>query len=570
MTRTLTRIQRPVALIARGRPAVALVALFALGLAGCGGPMSKLPGKSTPSAASAAFDYNPQDYDKVRDGGTLRVAGGVIEQGNAFHADANLAAARLWFWYNADTITYSPTGEVRYNQDYFTDVRTEVAGGNQRVTITINPKAVFNDGTPIDYRAVEATWKASNGSNKDFYVSDPIAYSRIAAVHAGTDERQAVIEFTGVNPWWSALFTTLLHPLAAADANTFNTAYLKKVQPQWGAGPYTVTAYDAATGNATFERNPKWWGRRGKLDKRVLVGLGSQAALNAFRNGELDVASTGSADGLKQITGVTNTEIRRGGSPFEYFLFVNAKAPLLGDIAVRRAILESIDRKQIAAINFQGLDYSEPLPGSAIFYSFQKGYNDNVADVIKYDPQAAKRDLDAAGWVPGGDGIRVKDGKRLQLSYTMTGEDPLDKATASAFAAQLKPIGVQVDIRAVSENDFDSVVSGRKFDLFLSGNRSLDPFGARYLDGFYGSTSNENLAGIGTPELDQKIKAAAGIADPEQQIARANELEREGLAQYGFIPLYSGPSIYGTSKGLANVGATIFGTPLPETVGWQR
>jgi len=88
-----------------------------------------------------------------------------------------------------------------------------------------------------------------------------------------------------------------------------------------------------------------------------------------------------------------------------------------------------------------------------------------------------------------------------------TDESPLDKATASAFAARLKPIGVKVDIKAVSANDFDSVVS---------------------------------------------------------------ELEREGLAQYGFIPLYSGPSIYGVSKGLANIGATIFGTPLPETVGWQK
>jgi peptide/nickel transport system substrate-binding protein len=542
-----------------------------LGLAGCGGSSSKKqPYKPSSDAASAATDYNPKSYDQIKDGGTLRVPGSVIEQGNPFHADANLAAARFWFWYNADAITYSPTGEIQYNPDYLTDEKTEVVGGNQKVTLTFNPKAVFNDGTPIDYRAVEATWKANNGSNKDFYASDTIPYARITAVHAGVDDKQAVIEFKGVNAWWSALFTTLLNPKAAADANTFNTAYLKKVQPQWGAGPYVVTQYDAATGNATFERNPKWWGKKGKLDKRILVGLKSQAAVNAFRNGELDYASTGDADGLKQISGVSGTGIRRGGSPFEYFLFLNAKAPLLGDVAVRKAILESVDRKQIAAINLQGLDYSEALPGSAILYSFQKGYHDNVSDVIKHDPEAARKELDAAGWTAGSDGIRAKDGKKLTLSYTLTGDDPLGKATATAVAAQLKPIGVQVDIKTVSENDFDSITSGRKFDIFLAGNRSLDPFGARYLDSFYGSKNNENITGIGTPELDQKIAAAAEIADPDQQIAKANELEREGLAQYGFIPLYSGPSIYALPTGLANIGATIFGTPLPETVGWQK
>jgi peptide/nickel transport system substrate-binding protein len=556
---------------ASGIRPVAFLALLVLGLAGCsGGSSPKAPYKPTSDAASAATDYNPQPYDNIKDGGTFRVSGSAIEQGNPFHADANLSASRLWFWYNVDAITYSPTGEVQYNPDYYTNVTSEVVDGNQRVTITINPKAVFNDGTPIDYRAVEATWKADNGSNKDYYASDTIPYSRITAVHPGANDKQAVIEFNGVNAWWSALFTTVLNPKAAADAKTFNTAYLKKVEPQWGAGPYVVTRYDAATGDATFERNPKWWGKTGKLDKRIIVGLGPQAAINAFRNGELDYATAGTADGLKQISGVSGTVIRRGGSPFEYFLDLNAEAPLLGDIAVRKAILESVDRKQIAAINLQGMDYSEPLPGSAILYSFQKGYHDNVADVIKHDPDSAKKELDAAGWKAGSDGIREKDGKKLELSYTLTGDDPLGKATAGAFSAQLKLIGVKVDVRTASVNDFDSIISGRKFDLYLVGNRSRDPFGARYLDSFYGSTNHKNLTGIGTPELDQKIKAAAEIADPAQQIAKANELEREGLAQYGFIPLFSGPSIYAVPRGLANVGATIFGTPLPETIGWQK
>jgi len=551
--------------------ATALTVLLAAASAGCDGDATpKTPYTPGTGAASAQTDYNPQPYENIKDGGTLRTAGSVVEQGNPFHADANLAAARLWFWYNAAAITYSAAGDVQYNPDYFTDVKSAVVDGNQRVTITINPKATFNDDTPIDYRAVEATWRANNGTNKDFYVGDTIPYARITSVHAGANDKQAVIEFKGVNAWWTALFMTLLNPKATVDAKTFNTAYLKKVVPQWGAGPYAITKYDAATGDATFERNPKWWGRTGKLDKRILVGLESQAALNAFRNGELDVAATGDADGLKQITGVSGTETRRGGSPFEYFLFLNSKAPLLGDIAVRKAILETVERKQVAAINLQGLDYDEPLPGSAVLFSFQKGYHDNVAEVIEYNPETAKKELDAAGWVADSDGIRVKDGKRLALSYVLTGDDPLRKATAGAIAAQLKTIGVQVNVKTIAENDFDSVVSGRKFDLFLAGYRALDPFGAHNLDGFYGSTSNANITGVGTAELDRKIKAVAEIADPDQQIAKANELEREGLALYGFIPLYSGPSIYGVSNGLANVGATIFGTPLPETVGWQK
>lgn len=550
--------------------AITSVAVMAVAVTGCTSPTKD--SRSTPTASKAPADvaYNPQPYENIKDGGTLRYPGSVFDQGNPFHADANLTASRFWFWYNADAITYSPTGEVQYNPDYFADVKVEVVGGNQRVTITINPKATFNDGTPIDYRAIEATWKADNGSDKKYFASNSIPFSKITSVHAGTNDKQAVIEFQGVNAWWSSLLRTFLNPKAAADADTFNTAYLDKAQPQWGAGPYTVASYNAKTGDATFVRNPKWWGRRGKLDKRIVVGLESAAAINAFRNGELDYAATGTADGLKQISNVQGTGIRRGGSPFEYYLDLNAKAPLLTEPAVRKAILESVDRKQIAQIAFQGLDYSEPLPGSAFLYSFQDGYHDNVSDIIKYDPTAAQQELDNAGWKTGGDGVRAKAGQRLELGYTLIGDDPLDKAIGNAFAAQLKQIGVKLTIKPTSENDFDSVVTGRKFDLFLVGNRSLDPFGAQYLISFYGSQSNDNLTGVGTPELDAKIKAAADIADPAKQIAQANAIEREGLALYGFIPLYSGPSIYAVPTGLANIGATIFGTPLPETVGWQK
>ncbi|HVQ94140.1 MAG TPA: ABC transporter family substrate-binding protein [Mycobacteriales bacterium] len=557
----------------RGRPIywlTAFAATLTVAVTGCTSPAPDSKSSQTVDKAPADVDYNPQPYENIKDGGTLRYPGSVFDQGNPFHADANLTAARFWFWYNADAITYSPTGEVQYNPDYFTDVKVDVVDGNQRVTITINPKATFNDGTPIDYHAIEATWKADNGSDKKYFASDPVHFSKITSVHAGSNDKQAVIEFQGVNAWWSSLFTSFLNPKAAADPDTYNTAYLGKVQPQWGAGPYTVTSYNAKTGDATFERNPKWWGRRGKLDKRVLVGLDSAAAVNAFRNGELDYAATGTADGLKQISNVKGTQIRRGGSPFEYYLDLNARAPLLKEPAVRKAILESVDRKQIAQIAFQGLNYSEPLPGSAVLYSFQDGYHDNVSDVIKYDPAAAKQELDAAGWKAGSDGVRAKDGKRLELGYTLIGDDPLDKATGNAFAAQLKQIGVKLTIKPTSENDFDSVITGRKFDLFLVGNRSLDPFGAQYLDGFYGSQSNENLTGVGTPALDAKIKAATNIADPAKQIAEANVIEREALALYGLIPLYSGPSIYAVPEKLANVGATIFGTPLPETVGWQK
>ncbi|MEU7422990.1 ABC transporter family substrate-binding protein [Streptomyces sp. NPDC040750] len=458
---------------------------------------------------------------------------------------------------------------MRYNPDYYSDVKVAVEGGDQKVTLTINPKAVFNDGTPIDWTAIKATWKANNGPDKDYAASSTNGYDQITSVEKGRDAKQAVITFKGVDSAWSSLFTTFLHP-KAATVDHFNKAYVKKAHPEWGAGPYTVGKWDTHSGDITFVRNPKWWGRKGKLDKRVYVDLESTAAVNAFKNGQLDYVSAVDAESLKQVKGLGGTEIRSGGSPFEYALYFNTRSSVLADRGVRKAIEESIDRAQIARIRFQGLDYREPLPGSAVLYSFQKGYEDNVSAVLKYAPDEAGRALDAAGWKPGGDGIRAKDGRKLEVGYTLLGDDPLDKATAGAFAAMLKRVGVKLVVKKADEADFSSILSGRKFDLFLSGNRSMDPFGARYLCDFYCSDRSSNLTGAGSPALDREIRATAQIADLGKQAAAVNKVERKALRQYAFLPLFSGPSTYGVKKGLANVGATIFANPLPETVGWEK
>ncbi|WP_329029773.1 ABC transporter family substrate-binding protein [Streptomyces sp. NBC_01423] len=557
------RLAMPVALIA----AVSVAATACQSSGGSDG--SDGSGKDAPKAASAAVDYNPQPYENIKGGGTYTTVGTFDDQGNPFNVNATLTASRVWGWYNADAITYSPTGDVQYNKDYYSDVKVTVDGGNQKVVLTINPKAAFNDGTPIDWRAIEATWKANNGSDKEFATSFTDGYDQITSVAKGKDAKQAVISFKGVNASWSTLFTTFLHPKAATVEN-FNKAYVKKAHPEWGAGPYTVGKWDTHSGNITFVRNPKWWGRKGKLDKRVYVNLESTAAVNAFRNGQLDYTSAVDAESLKQVKGLKGTEIRSGGSPFEYSLYFNTKSPVLSDKAVRKAIQQSVDRAQIAKIQFQGLDYKEPLPGSAVLYSFQKGYEDNLSAVLKYDPAEAKKTLDAAGWKAGSDGVRAKNGKKLEVGYTLLGDDPLGKATAGAFAAMLKPAGIHLVIKKGDDADFAKTISERRFDLFLSGNRSMDPFGARYLCDFYCSDRDSNITGSGSPALDKEIRATTGIADLDEQTAAVNKVERKALQEYAFLPLFSGPSTYGVKKGLANVGATIFYTPLPETVGWQK
>lgn len=553
--------------------ALAATAALSMTLVACGGsPGSGGNGNSRDTAQSLAAQaqYNPQAYDNLRDGGTLTTAQPEISpQWNIFQGNTTAYSQAVWNWYNPILTTSSPDGKPAFNPDYLTDVKADTVSGNTRITYTINPKATYNDGSPIDWTAFEATWKANNAQNKAYIVNSSDGYDRIASVTRGVDDRQAIVTFNGANVWWQALFGSLLNP-KALDPQVFNQGYVDNPHPEWGAGPYTVQKFDKQNGTVIFTRNPKWWGKKGKLDARTFLAMEDVASINAFRNGQLDSTPVGTKDRLAQVQGMTGIDIRKGISLHNDLFTLNSKSPILADPQIRKAVFEGIDRKQIADITFQGLNFTETLPGSLTLFSFQDGYQDNFSKVITFDANKAKQDLEAAGWRAGPDGMRSKNGQPLEFSYVNTGDDPVGKAIAGAVVAMLKNIGIKLDIQQVASRDFSTIISGRKFDIFYSGFLQSDPFGMAYICQLYCSDSQLNLSGTNNPAFDSQVKAVNTLPTAQEQFARGNEVETEAFKTYGLMPTLTLPAIIAVKHGLANYGSGRFFSTTPENIGWQK
>ncbi|MGH3827443.1 MAG: ABC transporter substrate-binding protein, partial [Pseudonocardiaceae bacterium] len=241
--------------------ALAVTAALSVTLVACGGS-SGSGGNASDTAKSLAeqVQYNPQPYDNLKNGGTLTTALPEIStQWNIFQGNATGYSQNLWNWYNPILSTSSADGTVTFNPDYLTNVKADTVKGNTRITYTINPKATYNDGSPIDWASFRATWKADNAQDKAYIVLSSDGYDRIASVTKGVDDRQAIVTFNGVNVWWQGLFGGLLNP-EALDPQVFNKGYIDTPHPEWGAGPYTVRKFDKSNGAVVFARNPKWWG----------------------------------------------------------------------------------------------------------------------------------------------------------------------------------------------------------------------------------------------------------------------------------------------------------------------
>ncbi len=496
--------------------AIAAAATLAVTLAACGGAGSG-DREGRPLVQGDASSINLQPRDNIKDGGTFTEALPKISaQFNPFQRNATPHGRIVARMYTPELIFFTQDGSVQYNRDYLAaDPKEETVDGHTRVTYTINPKAVWNDGTPIDWTAFEATWKANTGSTWTYSRRSGEGYDQIASVARGADDKQAVVTFQRTSVWWPGLFNMVLHP-KAADPKVFNDGFLNEPHNEWSAGPSQIQKWDKQNDTIVFERNPSWWGAPGKLDTHTIVGMDPEAAVTAFKNGQLDAVHATTAEHIYQTRDLPNTEVRRATRATVVLLQFNAKTPALTDPAVRKAIMEGVDREQLAKIIFQGLGYSEALPGSLTLQPRQDGYQDNFGKLVTFDVAKAKAVLDAAGYAAGPDGMRAKDGKPLAIDYAYADGTPTKKAVAAAFVTMMKDIGVTANVRLLPNKEFGSTLAGRTFDVFFSGFFQRDPYGAAHICDIYCTNSLLNRSQTGNPELDAKIRRPSTPCPPNR------------------------------------------------------
>lgn len=562
--------------LAAGAAAVGLT----LALAACGGGgnnNSGGPASATSNADTAKLAANNvQPVDKLDQGGTFTFAVGDFGPNFNFATNSGFSdgvSQVLQPIDNTGCFKSELDGTPVLNKDYCTDVKEDVKDGQQTITYTINPKAVWNDGTPIDVKTFESQWKALNGTNKDFDVPSTLGYDQIDSVTAGKDDREVVVKMKSIYEPYTDLFSLgnstmgFVHPQADADPQVFNNGFVNDLKPQWRMGPFKLDSFDNTTKTAIYVPNDKWWGQKPVLSKIIVRAMESNATIPAFKNGEIDATDARTLGRYKQVENVAGTEIRRGQRTSVFgFIFNTTKGPLT-DVNVRKAMFMAADREKMANVIFNGLNWTEKVPGSWALMPFDPNYSDNTA--FKFDIDGAKKVLDDAGWKAGADGIREKDGQKLSTSVSYYGDDTTIAAFTQSFQAQMKVIGADVAIDAQPASAFADYLGQKKFNISRSGNGvGSDSTGS--LAQYFDSKNSGNATGAGTPEIDAMIKKVPAIADKKERMAAVNNVEKEFSTLYAMLPVYNGPNIYAVKKGVANWGPALFGLLDWTQVGWEK
>lgn len=95
------------------------------------------------------------------------------------------------------------------------------------------------------------------------------------------------------------------------------------------------------------------------------------------------------------------------------------------------------------------------------------GWHRAELPALSHDPAAARTLLDQAGWVPGPDGIRAKDGVRLAAKLLTLANRPELPVMASAIQAQLRLIGMEIAIEVGPGNSVPAAIKDGTMQLTL-------------------------------------------------------------------------------------------------------
>ena len=534
----------------------AVVALVAcLSISACSGGKQETPAAGGSAEVGTTNDINPQDVSGMQQGGNLRLALTAFpENFNPLNIDGNTAdSAGMLKATMPRAFRIAADGSMTLNTDYFTGA--ELTGTNpQVVTWTINPKAMWSDGSPITWEDIASQFHATSGKDKAFASASPNGADRVESVTRGVDDRQAVVKFAKPYAEWRGMLsgnTMLLPKSMTATPEAFNKGQLNAPGPS--AGPFIISSVDRTAQRIVLTRNPKWWGTPPLLDSITYLVLDDAARIPALQNNTIDATGLATLDELTIARGTNGISIRHApGNSWYHFTFNGAPGSILADKGLRLAVAKAIDRQMIANITQRGLA-ENPVPlNNHVFVAGQEGYQDNSA-VVAFDPEKAKQELDALGWKFNGQ-FREKDGRQLIIRDVLY--DSISTRQFGQIAQNnLAQVGVRLDLDAKGgAGFFSNHINVGDFDI-AQFTWVGDAFPLSGLPQIYASDGESNFGKIGTPEIDAKIEQTLEELDPAKARALANEVDKLIWAEGFSLPLTQSPGNVAVRSTLANFGA---------------
>lgn len=390
--------------------------------------------------------------------------------------------------------------------------------------VPVREGVTFHDGSPCGAEDVVATYRAVLDPDS----ASPVIgnYEMIESVEAEGDE----VVFRLRHPYVD-LPTRLLLGIAPRKRLTGGPATESSLNREpIGTGPMRLAELTAS--QATLERHEEHWAREtGTVPRLVLTQVTDEAArAQQVRAGEVDGTVLPPKLAVKTAEQADGAELVRARTADWRGVSLPRASALAQDTAGRMALNLAVDRQAMvdAVLGGQGVPAATPV--SSVY---GEAHEEITFD---HDPAEARRLLEDAGWTPGPDGVRTKDGERASLTVAHDPADTVRRDLATAFADDLQEIGVEVTVRALTWDEIEKQVDD--LAILLGGGDSPYSIDTQLHPTLHspveGAAFYYNPGGYGSAEMDQLLDDAR--AEPDE--GRRAALYRKVQQLYADDPTY--------------------------------
>ena len=384
----------------------------------------------------------------------------------------------------------------------------------QTVVYKINPKAVWSDGTPITADDFIYNWQTQSGNpaytdvgGQAYEPASSAGYSQIQSV-VGSDPsggaacapgttadrnvgmcpngRTVTVTFKPAFADWRSLFINIV-PAHIARVVGWNTGFVGPTQTISGSW-YEIQSYNENQ-SLVLVRNPTYWGTPGKLDKIVFQFFSADSQLvPALENHEINMMNPTSLN----LSIVQNAEPGDGHlegdgpRPGVRALRLQPVRPLPGQGPGPRGDRPWREPRRPSSPAPSGRSTNQIKPlGSRMLMPTQQGYSGTN---YSYDPSLSNNLMKEAGFKKGSDGYwqptyGPQKGKDLTFTIQSTSGNQLRAQTEELFQAQMKAIGIKLNIQNYDANTlFGTNLPSGTYQItefawfstpFVSGNQSI-------------------------------------------------------------------------------------------------
>jgi peptide/nickel transport system substrate-binding protein len=479
-------------------------------------------------------------------GGNPWTVPGVLRLGDVAEPDSlNPLLSTMDLSYDISSLTFSylvvADAEGKLIGDLATVVPSLENGGISRDGRTyvyhLHRGVRWHDGAPLTSRDVAFTWRAIMSPRNDVLHRE--GYQEVDRI-ATPDDRTLVVHLRRrYPPFVTQFFTTLQE-----GAKPVLPAHLLATQREIndipynalpvGSGPFKFASWDRGqrivlVRNEHYFRGPP---RLKRIELRVAPDVNT--LLTLLQTHEIDMLVAGMPLGYVRFHGMPG--FRETLSPWnsQQILALNNARPALRHVEVRRAIARAIDYDALIAKVWYGTARRarDILPPTALGYLDQPPY--------PYAPAAAAAMLRRAGWRLGADGVRTKDGTRIDLTMVIAAGGPSQQVGVQ-IQSMLRRVGIGLTLKPYPYRGifaFDGPIVRGNYDLALFANTlSYDPDNTARLGCDQFAPKGENEVRFCDPAVDALERAGLETDDPAKRAAIYRAVGRRVRDEVPFVPL---------------------------------